>query len=121
VAARWHFEAVLTSPAAPSPRVAALPSNLDPVVASHSYAAMFLWLLGYPERAVQSSRVGVRLAQELSAPINGCEAGFFAGLLRLFRGEGAAALTEAETLISRSAECGLLFFEVLGRILRGAE
>jgi predicted ATPase len=80
---------------------------------------MCLWLLGYPDRAVQRSQEGVRLAQDLSAPINGCEAGYFAGLLRLFRGEDAAALMEAETLISRSAECGLLFFEVLGRLLRG--
>jgi hypothetical protein len=95
------------------------PSGLDPRVANDSYAAILLWFLGYPERALHRGQEGIRLAQKLSSPVNRCEVHFFTGLLRLFRWEGAAALEDAETVISLSTKYSLLFFEGLGRVLHG--
>jgi tetratricopeptide (TPR) repeat protein len=107
IAARAHFEAILTLAHAPQQNLTVLPSGLDPRVANDSYAAILLWLLGYPDLALQRSQEGIREIQ------------FFAGLLRLFRRENHVALADGETTLAVSTTYGLPFFEALGKILRG--
>ena len=91
----------------------------DHGVACLSYAAWVLWLLGYPDQALQRSQEALSLAQELSHPFSRAFALNFAALLRLYRREGQAAQAQAETLIALSVEQGFVLYCAHGTILRG--
>jgi predicted ATPase len=91
----------------------------DPGVVCLSFAAWVLWLLGYPDQALQRSQEALSLAQELSHPFSLAFALNFAALLRLYRREGQAAQAQAETLIALSVEQGFALYCAHGTILRG--
>jgi class 3 adenylate cyclase/predicted ATPase len=81
-------------------RAQALLYGFDPGVMCHSYAAWTLWLLGYPDQALQQSQEAVTLAQELSHPHSLAVAFNFTGVLHLFRREGQVTQRWAEALIT---------------------
>src|SRR4029453_17816212 len=60
----------------------------DPGVACRSFAALTLWLLGYPEQAVEKLSAALALAQELSHPFSQAFTRFFAAWHSQFRREG---------------------------------
>jgi len=62
------------------------------------------WVLGYPDRALQEAREGVRLAKELTHPMTSVIALWFAAWVQLQRGalEAAAAPAEESLEISRA-------------------
>src|SRR5215475_1935931 len=91
----------------------------DHGVACLSYAAWVLWLLGYPDQALQRSQEALSLAQKLAHPFSRALALNFAALLRLYRREGQAAQAQAETLIALSVEQGFVLYCAHGTILRG--
>jgi predicted ATPase len=84
-----------------------------------SFAAWVLWLLGYPDQALQRSQEALSLAQELSHPFSRAFALNFATLLRLYRREGQVAQAQAETLITLSVEQSFALYCAHGTILRG--
>jgi predicted ATPase len=91
----------------------------DPGVVCLSYAAQVLWLLGYPDQALQRSHEAITLAQELSHPFSLSFALDFTANLHQFRREGRLAQERAEAAMALSAEQG--FAQVLSWavILRG--
>ena len=91
----------------------------DPGVVCLSYAASALWLLGYPDQAVQKSHEALLLAHELSHPFSQALALNFAAMLHQYRREGQAAQERAEAVIALSSELGFLFRAAWGTILRG--
>jgi len=71
-----------------------------------SYAAWALWLLGYPDQALQSSQEALTLAQELSHPYSLACAMNTVARLHQFRRERQAAQERAEALVAFSSNRG---------------
>src|SRR5262249_54296414 len=78
----------------------------DPRVNYLSYAAWTLWLLGYPDQALQRSQEAVALAEGLSHPFSLAWALGSAAEVHLFRREGQVARKRAEAVIILSTEQG---------------
>jgi predicted ATPase len=91
----------------------------DPAAACLTYAAVVLWLLGYPERALQRSHQAITMTQELAHPLSLACALDYAATLHQFRREGHAAQTCAEAAVALSAEQGFAVYFAQGRVLQG--
>jgi len=78
----------------------------DPKGVCLSYAAWALWLLGYPDQALQSSQEALTLAQELSHPYSLACAMNTVARLHQFRRERQAAQERAEALVAFSSNRG---------------
>ncbi len=82
-------------------------------------AAWTLWMLGYPDQALERSRAAITLAQELSHPHSLAFARCFVAELHQFRREARAAQERAEAAITLSTEQGLPFWLARGVFERG--
>jgi predicted ATPase/class 3 adenylate cyclase len=91
----------------------------DPGVACQSFGAMPIWVLGYPDQALQSIHEALALAQELTHPFSLVYALTITTLLHQFRREGQAVQERAETLMTLSTEQGFPHWLAYGTILRG--
>ena len=89
------------------------------VVACLSYEAIALWMLGYPDQALQRSQQGQALAQELAHPFNLAFALQQAGVLHQHRREAQAAQARAEATLVIATEQGFPLFLAYGTVLRG--
>ena len=79
----------------------------DPGVACLAFGAVALWLLGYPDQAVQRSHEAVALGEELGQPTTLALALHFAAMLRQYRREGPAVQERAEATTAIATEHGL--------------
>ena len=84
-----------------------------------SFAAMTLWQLGYPDRALERGNEALALARTLSHPFSLAPAEYYVGVLRQFRREARAAQETAERVIAFSAERGFPDYLVFATSLRG--
>jgi predicted ATPase/class 3 adenylate cyclase len=104
--ARPHFEQCLALYDLQRHRSLALQYAQDPGVAGGGHLATTLWLLGYPDQALEKVRDALALARHLSHPHSLAYA--LANVIRVYRfraGEGAAGLQELhEELISLATE-----------------
>src|SRR5262249_51150619 len=91
----------------------------DPGVACLAIGAVALWLLGYPEQAVERSRQALGLAQELAQPNSLALALHFAAMLHQYRREGTVSRERAEAALAVAAEQGFSFWLAGGQVLRG--
>jgi predicted ATPase len=91
----------------------------NPAAACLAYAALVLWLLGYPDRALQRMHQAVTMAQEPAHPLSLAHALDYAATLHQFRREGQAAQACAEAAIALSAEQGFAVYLAHGTVLRG--
>ncbi|MBI3301580.1 MAG: AAA family ATPase, partial [Deltaproteobacteria bacterium] len=91
----------------------------DPGVVCLSFAAWAVWVLGYPDQALERSREALSLALELSHPFSLAFALYFATLLSHYRREWQAAQVQAEALIKLSTDQGFALYLARGTILRG--
>jgi TOMM system kinase/cyclase fusion protein len=89
----------------------------DPGVACLSYAALVLWFLGFPDKALERSREALTLAKELSHPNSLVYALILAAVLHQYRGERRAVLDRTEAAFAPSTEHGFLFWLEWGSIL----
>jgi predicted ATPase/class 3 adenylate cyclase len=87
--------------------------------AGRIYAAMVLWLLGYPEQARERSDEHLALARERARPYDFTVALFWAVWLHLYRREGPLAQERAEACIPLATEYGFALWVALGTIMRG--
>jgi len=85
-----------------------------------SYDAAALWLLGYPQQALQRSHTALTLAKNVSHPYSLVFALYMAAKLHQFRRETPMALERAEATIILSTEQGCAQFLALGMIERGS-
>src|SRR5262249_53399683 len=91
----------------------------DPGVACLAFGAVALWLLGYPDQAVQRSREAVALAGELGQPSTLVLALHFAAMLRQYRREVPAVRGSAEATTAIAAEHGFSFWRASSLIMGG--
>jgi predicted ATPase len=117
--ARDHLQQGIARHALTRGRSRAALYGLDPRVPCRSVIAYALWLLGYPDRALRSSRAALALAQDLSHPYSSAIALHFAAATAQCRGEGSGTQEHAEALIRLCTEQGFTLFLAWGMILRG--
>ncbi|MBI3798578.1 MAG: AAA family ATPase [Deltaproteobacteria bacterium] len=91
----------------------------DPGVSCLCFAARALWLLGYPDQALQRSYDALTLAEELSHPYSLAYALWFVAALHQHRREKPATQEWAERTIALATEQGFPFWLVLGTFVRG--
>jgi tetratricopeptide (TPR) repeat protein len=91
----------------------------DPGVCCLSHRAVALWILGYPERALQSAREALSLAERLSHPLSTALANVFMAMVHQLRREREKALHSASAAIRVSDEHGFPFFLAWGTIVHG--
>ena len=91
----------------------------DPKVMSCSHTALVLWLLGYPDQALQRCEEGLGLARKLGVPFALTYALACAAFFHLFRRDGAAAQELAEEVIAVSTQHGFATRKAQGTIHRG--
>jgi predicted ATPase len=91
----------------------------DPVVSCLAMGAVALWLLGYPDQAVERSRQGIALGEELRQPCSLAMALHFAAVVRQYRREAAAVQEIAEAATAVTTEHGLSFWRAGSLVMRG--
>jgi predicted ATPase len=91
----------------------------DPCVSCLGFAALSLWMLGYPEQALQRGREALLLARELRHPASVGQAQVLVTLLHQFRRDVTETLELAEALQALAADQGLLFYFAAASVLRG--
>jgi predicted ATPase len=96
-----------------------LHSVLDPGVVCRSYDALSLWLLGYPDQALDQMTQALSLAERLSHPFSKGFALNFTAILHQFRREHESALTRAQEVIALSTDQGFGQWLAMGSVLQG--
>jgi predicted ATPase len=91
----------------------------DPGVALRSFGALALWLLGYPNEALQSSREALRLSHEHTQPSSQALALHFAAMVHQGLRDGEAALACADLALTIAAEQGHSFWKAGSTVMRG--
>jgi len=117
--ARVHFEQAMALYDPQKHSSHAFVYGQDPGVACRSFAAMPIWMLGYPDQALQSTNEALTLAQELTHPFSLAFALVHAAMLHQFRREAQAVQERTEALIALSTEQSFPYWLALGMILRG--
>jgi class 3 adenylate cyclase/predicted ATPase len=90
----------------------------DPGVTCRGYGRP-LWLLGYPDQAVQRGREAITLARTLAHPFSLAFALNWTATVHQFRGEAAAVQEHAAVLIDLAREQGFAIWVAFGGVLRG--
>lgn len=115
-----HFDrAIALFPEVPLRARSARVGN-DPRVACLTTSAFTLWLLGYPDRAVDRVNAALALALELDHPFTSAYARFHAGLLHLWRREPDLAHERAVSLLEMADEHDFQIWTAAGSSLLGA-
>ncbi len=91
----------------------------DPAVTCLAFGAVALWLLGYPDQAVERSRQAIGLGKELREPNTLGLALYFAAMLRHYRREAPAVHECAEATTAIATEHGLSLWQAVGLVMRG--
>jgi class 3 adenylate cyclase/tetratricopeptide (TPR) repeat protein len=92
---------------------------VEPQAASLLLLSWDLWILGYPDQALSRVLQALQLARQLNQPYSIAFAHYMTSVVRLLRGEAAAALSEAEASLDVSREQRFSLYVLLSRISRG--
>jgi len=84
------------------------------------YLAWALWLLGYPDRALETLKEALDLGQRLAHPYSMATPPAFASVLHNWRGEFSAAREQADAVIATAGEHQLPLMIAIGTIVRGS-
>jgi predicted ATPase len=91
----------------------------DPGVLCLAYAGLALWLLGYPEQAVQRGREALTLAQDLSHPYSLGVALILLTMVHQWRQEGQVTHEQADATVVLAIEQEFALILAFGTIMRG--
>jgi len=92
----------------------------DPRVACYTTSGLTLWLLGFPDRAVERMDAALALAVELEHPFTAAYARFHSGLLHHWRREPDIVLDRAAGLLEIADEHDFRIWTAAGGCLLGA-
>jgi predicted ATPase len=118
-AARPHLEEGIARYTPDQRRASVYRMGLDPGVGCRLFAAMTLWLLGYPDQALARLHDALALAHALSHPYSLAFARCWAAHVSHFRRDVPAAHEQAEAVVALSTEQGFPQWAALGTIFRG--
>ena len=85
----------------------------------HSFAALTLWIRGYPEQGLVRSQEAVTLAQQCAHPLSLSFVLTFTAVFHQLRREGRATQERAEATIVLATEQGFPLWVAVGPVLRG--
>jgi class 3 adenylate cyclase/predicted ATPase len=88
-------------------------------VATLSYRAITLWMLGYPERALADADHAIKDAREIGQAVSLMAALTLTSLSRIHCGSYVLANAQLEEVITLSSEKGAVFWEVGGMLVQG--
>ncbi len=117
--ARSHFEQVLALYDPHQHRSLAFQYGQEPGVAGRFGGTLTLWLLGYPDQALERNREALALAQQSSHSFTLAYALGFATISHQFRWEWQVVQERAEATIALSTEHGFPYWRAVGTILQG--
>ena len=100
-------------------RTSAFLHGQDAGVVCHSYAALTLWILGYPDQGLAQSQEAVTLAQQMAHPFSLSFALSFTAVFHQLRRERHTAREYAEAAISLTTDQGFPLWLAFSSILRG--
>ena len=118
-AARQHVEEGIARYIPDQRRALAFRMDIDLGVGCRFYAALTLWLLGYPDQAMARIHEVMAMARELSHPYS--LAWTWSMVARFYQGlrDVAAVYEHAEAAVALSTEQGFSFWAAVGTSLRG--
>jgi class 3 adenylate cyclase/predicted ATPase len=117
--ARQHFEAGIALYTPDQHRAPVFRSGQDPGVSCRTYAAMTLWVLGYPEQARAHIHAALALAHTLAHPYSLAFAHFWVAWVAQVRRDVPAVHEHAEAAVALSTEQGFPLWAATGTTLRG--
>jgi class 3 adenylate cyclase/predicted ATPase len=91
----------------------------DPAISPFYFYSQSLFVLGYPDRALQQVRQALPLARELAHANTMGSASFATAWIHIWRREHEEARAQAEAVIALATEQGLPFWLAWGTIVRG--
>jgi predicted ATPase len=91
----------------------------DPGVVCHLWAALTLWMLGYPDQALREKEEAFALARELAHPYSQAWALVFGAWFHYFRREEQAIPEQAEANLALSREQGFAQLYAWGTMWQG--
>jgi DNA-binding winged helix-turn-helix (wHTH) protein/predicted ATPase len=97
----------------------ALRFGYDPGIYAHAMEGWVLWLLGYPEQALQRSHDGLALAREQSHPFTLALTLATVAILQQMRQEGEVSLEQVAASLALSSEHGFPYLRAAGTVLQG--
>lgn len=115
-----HLDEAISLSAGVPMQVRTMRVGNDPRVACFTTSAFTLWLLGYPDRAVERMNAALALAAELEHPFTSAYARFHAGLHYLWRRDADIAHNLAVGLLEVAEEHGFRIWTAAGSCLLGA-
>jgi class 3 adenylate cyclase/tetratricopeptide (TPR) repeat protein len=108
-AARQHLEEGIARYILDQSRALVFRTGHDPGVACRAYAALILWVLGYPEQALVRTHEALVLAQELSSPFSLAFAQSMVALVSQFCRDVPAVHEHAEAAVALATAQGFPF------------
>jgi TOMM system kinase/cyclase fusion protein len=119
VSARTHLEQAIALYDSQQHHSLTFRYGQDSGVVCRGYLAWDLWLLGYPDQAVQRSNEALARAQEVTHPFSLAFASCFAAALHQFRRDAEAVQERAHATMALASEQGFPLYLALGTILWG--
>ncbi len=92
----------------------------NPGIVCYTTSAFFLWLLGFPDQAVDRADRAIGLAMKLDHPLTIAYALFHTGSLHMWRGEIELAKERAQAMLEVAEEHGFQIWISLANMLIGA-
>jgi tetratricopeptide (TPR) repeat protein len=117
--ARLHLEHGIALATPAQPHALLVRYGEDPGLVCRLHESLTLWVLGYPDRAVQQMHEALRLTQRLAHPFSQAFALVYAAWLHRYRREPQLAQDRAERAMAVATEYGLAQWLALGTIVRG--
>jgi TOMM system kinase/cyclase fusion protein len=118
-AARQHVEEAIAHYTPDQRRALVFRMGQDPGVSCRTYAAVTLWLMGYPDQALAHINDAPTLAHELSHPFSLAWARCWAAFVSQFRRDVLAVHEQAEAAVALSTAQGFPLWAAHGTSLRG--
>jgi len=117
--ARQHLEDGIARYTPEQHRAPVFRMGQEPVVACRLYAALTLWLLGYPAQALAHIHEALTLAHTLAHPYSLASARWIAAMVARLRREVPAVHEQAEAVVALATARGFHDWAAVGTSLRG--
>jgi tetratricopeptide (TPR) repeat protein len=115
-----HLEKAIALYNPERPRVRRLGLGTNPGVISLTVSALFLWMLGYPDRAQKRAADGIMLARKLEHAYSLAYAQFHNGLLNLWLRNFEITQESAQAVLELAEEHGFQIWSAVGSCLLGS-
>ena len=112
--AHTHLEAGIARYTPDQHHVPVFRMGRDPGVLCRQFAALTLWLQGYPDQAVTCIQSALALAQELTHPYSLAFAQCFAAYVAQYRRDVPAVYAHAEAVVTLATENGMALWSAEG-------